>query len=1217
MQGVCSSDAECKSDERCTAGLCLKASGLQITTPANNSYANARVHVVATLSDPATPDSVVFSLGASGGNELGSATATRVSAGTYAADILPPPAAPSGPVVLSGVATFGARSIHAVPVSIALDRNAPEATSFAITTQPDYQDGGIGYYKAGAGSAVFSARVDGGPDPIDPASVQVSWANPSSGSPVAFDSSSQNAPPPYVFYVPRAAGGGLEGPQTFTLTVKNQAGNTATATAAVYFDDVPPRLPAQLALPLPGAWVARTAQDGGPAMHEVDLAVDDPGSGVQSVVAIPDGGIAVPLSVKSSGLYAAQVGFGAAPAMAAGPYAVQIVARDHLGNQSVQNYPVLVDDAPPSIDAGVDTRWYGVSGATTATPSVSISDLGSGVASAVISASGGGSSAAALDGGTPAAGTWSAVQPILLPTAPRDTPLPLAVQATDAVGNVTTNPAGITLNFDNVAPIVGTPSLITPPDGVVGGNPWFQGPSVNSSNIEIAAAIAEPNLDSSANNAPRINFTSYPGGVQTANSVPGTLQPDGRWHFVVPRLGGQNATGGGTPYTIVARDLAGNISANAPQVTLYFDDAAANSFKINVPVDTLWYSRNGSAGTQKISLGSSTGSVPVSGLRSIALSSGGATVGSCDLTSGNCSLDAGAAPAAKEAAYAFSVVATSNAGVTSTTAASRNVDDLAPVIDGSGTVPYPAADSGPLGWGHDGAHFTLRDSGTLFTFTAYDCGAGVGSSPAPFVGGSPSGVGVSVTASGTHACSNGSTATVYSYAVTLSSGFGGAPIGSYPAADNLVTVGLGLADRASGSANAGSTSKQVQVTRRLWLTNDATAPGYNSVALGPSEVVAGNSTAVVTLSRTSGALWSQLSSAKGQFAIGSNAGASPVAFISSGKVLNAVDLSSGSVLGTCALVTGAVLNGSFTLKSMLLLDSSDVLTSSTYQQITSCSTCADCTGAVTCTPSTQCGGACGGAVTQPISNRTRMNPTSGCADVSSSYPDFGNGVIGASGNLIYLASNTSLAAVPAAGGTPVTGSIAAASGFILGSGGPGVDAVFFTDSAGAGVERSDYAGGAFANKWRNPAGLAPLTQSPAGGGSLLATSASGFQAIAFGGASLGAALPGSTPASLAPWLDGAAVPLAYFPNVGGTGAIAVRTADPQSGVGGAAPFALPVLPAAIDSSVLGGDGTLFVASGGRVYAMVTDSTVPAPATAWSGPGKDACRSFNLQYNCPY
>jgi hypothetical protein len=243
--------------------------------------------------------------------------------------------------------------------------------------------------------------------------------------------------------------------------------------------------------------------------------------------------------------------------------------------------------------------------------------------------------------------------------------------------------------------------------------------------------------------------------------------------------------------------------------------------------------------------------------------------------------------------------------------------------------------------------------------------------------------------------------------------------------------------------------------------------------------------------------------------------------------------------------------------------------------------------------------------------------SAGCTDISAILPELSSAALSANGNLLYLPTPTSLAAVPVAGGTPSTIAIPSASGFIAASRGAGIDTVLFTDSPGTGLERYDFATNVFSSKWKSAGATGPLAQSSAGAGTIVAANASGFQSVSFAGTNLGVALPGTLPNSLPPVLDGAAAPLAYFANVGGTGAIAVRTADPIQGMGPATPFALPVLPAAIDSVVLGSDGILFAAAGGRVYAMITDSTSGASAASWSGPGKDACRSNNLGYTCPY
>jgi hypothetical protein len=430
-----------------------------------------------------------------------------------------------------------------------------------------------------------------------------------------------------------------------------------------------------------------------------------------------------------------------------------------------------------------------------------------------------------------------------------------------------------------------------------------------------------------------------------------------------------------------------------------------------------------------------------------------------------------------------------------------------------------------------------------------------------------------------------------------------------------VSVGIGLADLAGGAANTSSSSRVVQVTRRLWSTNDVAAPGYNALGLGPSQVVAAGASGVFTLSRAAGGPPAQLSTANARFAIASNNGASPLAFLASGQALRAVDLGLGTVLSTCPLTTGVALNNSFVLQSMVLLDAATLLTSSRYEQITSCFSCPDC-GTKPCSVGNQCGGGCGSPVTQVLTNRTRMS-SAGCTDISASLPELSGAALSANGNLLYLPTPASLAAVPVAGGTPSSIAIPSASGFIAASLGAGIDTVLFTDSVGTGLERYDFAANVFSSKWKNAGATGPLAQSPAGAGTIVAANASGFQSVSFAGTNLGVALPGTLPNSLPPLLDGAAAPLAYFANVGGAGAIAVRATDPIQGMGAATPFALPVLPAAIDSVVLGSDGILFAAAGGRLYAMITDSTTGASAASWSGPGKDACRSNNLGYTCPY
>jgi hypothetical protein len=75
---------------------------------------------------------------------------------------------------------------------------------------------------------------------------------------------------------------------------------------------------------------------------------------------------------------------------------------------------------------------------------------------------------------------------------------------------------------------------------------------------------------------------------------------------------------------------------------------------------------------------------------------------------------------------------------------------------------------------------------------------------------------------------------------------------------------------------------------------------------------------------------------------------------------------------------------------------------------------------------------------------------------------------------------------------------------------------------------------------------------------------------------------------------------------------------------GAAKMPSHTFPAVIDDLVVDASGTLYVASGGVIYTLVTDSlglgTDPgagANGLFWPTRGRDACRSQNLSFSCPW
>ena len=117
--------------------------------------------------------------------------------------------------------------------------------------------------------------------------------------------------------------------------------------------------------------------------------------------------------------------------------------------------------------------------------------------------------------------------------------------------------------------------------------------------------------------------------------------------------------------------------------------------------------------------------------------------------------------------------------------------------------------------------------------------------------------------------------------------------------------------------------------------------------------------------------------------------------------------------------------------------------------------------------------------------------------------------------------------------------------------------------------------------------------------------------------------PVASAATTAIWaIDGqVGSPLAYVGNAGSAGAIVSYSIS--SGGLGAGSFPTLTLPASVDDLLLAADGTLYAAAGGSVYALQTDSpglgtaAGGANASAWPTPARDACRSSNLSYSCPY
>jgi len=494
---------------------------------------------------------------------------------------------------------------------------------------------------------------------------------------------------------------------------------------------------------------------------------------------------------------------------------------------------------------------------------------------------------------------------------------PFTLVATDVAGNRERLDNASVLQVDDSAPVLSNAALDSGFDGVDGaGQGWLRGPTADPSagDVVVSVQIADAFVATSGSGAPvaLVAGSSYP-GVAAA----------GRWTFSLPRAIGSGAT---TPVsvTFAASDQVGHAAASSPSLALWFDDVPPASFVPTLSADATWYARSPDVKTPVVV---SIAGAPRSGFAGVAMRVPGqadvACTGSAD--SWVCVLPTTLAPAAAESVLPVTVAVSSVSGAVSTGTTTRNVDDAPPVITATPAIPYPAATSAPDRWGHDGAHFTMRDNRTLYRFSAWDCGAGIRGVSAF----STTPVLVSTAAAATdsgarHPCDNGTTAIVYDVAVASDLNFAGA----FPAVDNLLAVAATIDDGVQGASRPTNTHSSsasrtdIQVTRRLWQT-----PGgaFNKVAVGPA-VVASGAAGMSGLRPTDGStLWSSTAVPLSGPSIGGTASAA-VGYYGQGSntsenTLVAFDPLTGTVTKSCLVPTAPALPTGCRSVSSLFRDS--------------------------------------------------------------------------------------------------------------------------------------------------------------------------------------------------------------------------------------------------------------------------------------------------------
>jgi len=455
-------------------------------------------------------------------------------------------------------------------------------------------------------------------------------------------------------------------------------------------------------------------------------------------------------------------------------------------------------------------------------------------------------------------------------------------------------------------------------------------------------------------------------------------------------------------------------------------------------------------------------------------------------------------------------------------------------------------------------------------------------------------------------CPDGHSTTQRTYAVTAN--FKNASAWAY-GLDAAPNISVTVSDTFGHGASKGSS---VNVTRRLWRTGNL---GVNRLAAGPY-LFAAAAGALYSLSPANGsAAWGHSASITAGPVVLPNGG-NPVVYWSEPGAAPAASIvgASASAGGYTQVSICGVSNGNTSNLVDLLLaaDGSTIAGRNSYsdtQPQCSCLTSFPCNDADYCeTHQSQC--------------LTCINVTqSGKADVA----------LGPSGSCV---------ASPVAG---VDATIAVGRGWAYWIGGPnwqarqvggagsasvaGPSGNLLVVDNGAGNDRVISGSDAwrdFTGSWgaSSSAGIvAPLValSSPP---RLLGYTASGWGYRDFGGGAHGPPVA-SAVGPLPPLIDGARpTAVAYLVGIDSAQSLHALWLDASNGFSGGGPMSFPGgFPAAIDDLVLAAGGTLYVASGGAVSAFATDSpglgTNGSAALGWPARHRDACRSRNLAVACPY
>ena len=746
---------------------------------------------------------------------------------------------------------------------------------------------------------------------------------------------------------------------------------------------------------------------------------------------------------------------------------------------------------------------------------------------------------------------------------------------------------------DPTLPAISGVQVEGPPDAVDSNRvQWFRGPTL---------APVAPSLDLSAVISPQNSIASATATLPDGTpQVVGTFaNVTGRWHFAVPRSVGLHSTGSVT-ILFDAVNAAGKHAVALVPYILHFDDTPAAGFTPVIAKDDAWYAR---ADGGVVSVAVSFLSPPPSGFKSLTLQVGQGTVlppNSADGGTASFALPTTLATAGTEGPLSFTVTATSVVLESTAASASRLVDDLPPQQWGAATVLYPPYDStNPLAFGHDGLHFNVRDNAQLVKFMIYDCGSGLAAGSASVtrfaLSTGPSSIAVTDTGS-TTACPNRQPAHLFS--VIISADLAGQT--SLPTAYESRAAASAAARDQVSAAHTLNLSADVLETRALWASS---AMGAANAAVGPGLFVTGTN-GLYRFDKLTGASaqWSALPAVTPPSVAATSSSAT--VFWGDSK------LRSADANSTTPPAAGAIVScGTFTNPTGLVLSDGSTAIGSGYKTASRSVCTKDC-----CDP-TFCKVLCQSCTTEYYNVYSTVMlgaTTASCTAALSGLPTIytGGAAVGRSSTLFSLSSAADAVEARSFLGTLLSSSpLTSGSSLIITDNGTGADRVLVNDSGGG--KRVDFVSNAFTPM----AAMGALVPYATTAAVVFASTSSGLAFYDFTGAAQTAPVGGQAAALLsatAPW------GMVYL---GGTG-------NPNPTL-----FALPGgvlandtmfggLPAGpVTDMVQAANGILYVVSGGRVFAVVTDAPGMAIGTTaaplWPGRQRDACKSSNLSYACPY